>query len=170
MAEAVGLAASIIAVAGVATAVLELVAEVKSFARDYKTVRKDLNLSVGHLSFTAGTINVAQETLLRYCKDTNTVGQSAVINFIEDKKACDYLRTASSRLEHHVWQLHSEIESLLSIPFTLWVNWRWRRSLRSGIEALRSSMMFMQQNLALLVDIIQLELALGRKDKNEIEM
>lgn len=170
MAEAVGLAASIIAVGGLATAALNFVKDVKSFARDLKTVREELNHSVGRIGFAAGNINVVQETLLQYCEDRDTTSQSAVINYIETEKASTYLSTESSRIEYHVRQLLSEIESLLSIPFTLWANWKWRHSLRSGIDALQSSMLFMQSNLSLILNTIQLELALRRVDKNEVEM
>lgn len=170
MAEAVGLAASIIAVGGVATAALNFVKEVKSFARDLKSVREELRHSVGRIGFTARNINNAQNTLLRYCKDKRTTSQSAVINYIETQNASTFLSTESSWIKSHVRQLLYKIESLLSIPFTLWVNWKWRHSLRSGIDALQSSMLFMQSNLNLILNTIQLELALRRTDKDEIDM
>lgn len=170
MAEVVGLMASVIAVAGLAETVLEFVKNAKSWTRDLKTVRDDLSRSIRHISFAAGTIDIAQDILLKYCSNRDIADQSAVIHFMETKIASDYLEIESSLIEDHVDWLEHKIRSLLDMRWTLMVTWKWRISLRDEIEALRDDMLFMQTNLSIVLDCVKLEMEMKREDKNEVEM
>lgn len=170
MAEAVGLAASIIAIAGLADAVIQFVRTTRAIARDLKTVRGDLTHSVDRVGFTAATIINAQKTLGDYHNKYKATGQSKLIDMIESRDASEYLRRESMFMRDQLWQLRSEISSLLRTRWTVWITWKWRHSLKKGIEDFCGQMLYIQINLSLVLDSVRLEMELNRDDRNEVEM
>lgn len=170
MAEAVGLMASIIAVAGLADKVIHFVHITKKYARDLKTVRSDLTHSVEGVGFLAATMHTAQKTLDDYCKRQTAADRSALIDLLDSQDASKYLRRESSLMRKQLGQLKSEITSLLETRWTIWVTWKWRHSLKKDIEDFRVQMHFMQTNLSVILECVRLEMALRRKDRDLIEM
>lgn len=168
MAEVVGLAASIVALAGLAQTVIDFAANLKSFAHDFQTVRTELRRAVDDVDFSARTINTAQRTLHQHCK-IRDAEESKVIDFIEDKHVTDYMRGQSRHIKGHVLRLDEKMESLQD-SLTFWVTWKWRYSLKEDFEELRVQMQFIQVNFSLLLGTVQLEHAMRREEVDEIYM
>lgn len=171
MAEAVGLMASIVAVAGLAKTVLNFVDNTKQLARDLKTVREELLRSVRQVGNSAKTIHLAQDTLSKYCKKMQATGQSEVISYVEKNETIyNCFEEESYWIKKDVYSLEDEIFSLLDIRLTIRVTWKWRGSLKDKIEAIRTDMDFLQTSLGLVLNCVQLNVEMRRADRNEIEM
>lgn len=165
MAEAIGLAASIIAVAGLAETAITFVKKTNRIAKDLKTVREQLRRAVGDVDISARAIRMAHGTLLAYCKNKDA---SKAIEYL-DSHASSYMETRSLYIEQHVKRLQDEMYSLRH-RWTALVTWKWVISLRDEIEALRNQIMFLQHALGLMLTSVILEVILQRDSKNEIEM
>lgn len=168
MVEPVGLAASIVALAGLAATVIEFVENVQDIAHDFKTVRTELCRAVGHVDFSARTIDTAQSTLHQYCQNRIASG-SKVIDFIEDKRVSKYMKEESRHIKEHVQRLDERVVSLQD-RLTIWVTWKWRQSLKEEFEELRVQMQFIQASFAVLLGTVQLEFAMKREQTDEIMM
>lgn len=168
MAEIVGLAASILALAGLAKTAIKFGKEARLFFRDFKTVRNDLRRAIRHVCFSAETINTAQGTLYKYCQHRDTRG-SEVIKFIENEHVSKYMLGQSRHIRGSIRQLGKKLQ-LLKDQVRLWVTWQWRYSLRNEIEELRVQMQFIQVSFTLLLEAVQLEIAMTRIDRDEILM
>lgn len=168
MAEAVGLAASILALAGLAKIVIKLAKEARSFAHDFKIVRTELRGDVRHVYFSAKTIYLAQNTFRKYSqKETQSI--SEVIKFIRENHVLDYIHGQSQHIGGQVQRLLKKILSLRD-RHTLWVTWEWRRSLRKQIERLRVQMQFIQVGFTLLLETILFEIAINQERTDEVYM
>lgn len=165
MAEAVGLAASILALAGLAKTVVKFTKKVRSFAHDFKTVRAELRGDVHHVYFSAKTIYFAQKFFLKYSE--TTLRNSEVIKFIRANHVSDYIFKQSQHIKERVQWFLNRILSLKD-RHTLWVTWEWRRSLRKEIERLRVQMQFIQVGFTLLQETVLFEIAM--EDRDEINM
>lgn len=170
MAEIVGLIASIAALAGVAKTAVRFVKEVKSIARDLKTVRDELGVSVDQIDYTARGIHIAQKILRRYCEDRGTAERSEVIGFIRSRRATRYLKNQSDSIQDQIQRLGVEISNLLRWRLTMVVTWKWRSSLRNAIEVLQNRLHLIESHLSLLLNSVLVEIALNREDKDEMEM
>lgn len=170
MAEVVGLMASIIALAGLAEVSFKTVKTIKSIAEDLKTVREDLTDSISRVGWSADIINVAQKTLQAYCERQKSTNQSHVIRFIESKEASRYLEKESLSIRKQLRQFRREIRSLLDLRLTLLVTLRWRHSLKQQLESFQKQMQLVQSGLTTILVSVQLEVAMQRYDRDELEM
>lgn len=169
MAEAVGLAASIVAIAGLAQTVLKFVDEARHVVRGMGNLGKETKRSMHRINFAAGTIDTAQETLSRYCAAGERAAQSHVIQFIEDHSSANFLKSESEYLSLHVGRLREGVFALRQ----QWIPWAtilWRYCIKGQVEDLREDMEFIQRSLTLLLGCVQLEIALHREKKDEAEM
>lgn len=169
MAEAVGLVASIIAIAGLADNVLKFVGETRHFVRDVRSLTGETERSVRRIHFAAGTINTAQTTLSTYCAAGGITSQSHVIQFIEDNATASFLESESRYLSVHVNKLKEGVYALRKrwVPVAAMY---WRYFVKDQVEDLREDMEFIQVNLTLLLCCVQLEIALKREKRDEAEM
>lgn len=169
MAEAVGLAASIVALAGLAHTVLKFVEEAQCVVRGMGNLKKETKRSIHRINLAAGTINTAQETLSEYCAAGGTASQSHVIQFIEDRSTASFLKSESEYLSLHVGRLQKGVFALRQhwIP---WATILLRYFIKEQVEDLREDMEFIQRSLALLLVCVQLEIALAREKKDKAEM
>lgn len=169
MAEAIGLLASIIAVAGLAKTALRVVKEIQSIARDLETVRDDLVHSISRVGFSAATIISARRTLLRYYEKHKTSEHSIFIEIVETQRALDYLEHQSSYMRNQLDQIKFEIYSLLG-RWRMLVTLKRRYSLKKEIDAFQLEMSFVQVNLTLVLNSVRLEMKLNEGARDEIEM
>lgn len=169
MAEAVGLAASIVALAGLAHTVLNFVGETQNIVRGMGNLGKETGRSMHHIYFAAGTIDTAQSTLSRYCAAGGIASQSQVIQFIEDKGTAAFLESESKYLGQHVDKLREGVYALEKrwAPVATIL---WRYFIKGQVEDLRDDMQFIQVDLGVLLSCVQLEKALNRRDRDEAEM
>lgn len=169
MAEAVGLAASIVALAGLAHAVLKFVGETEDIVRGMGSLGEHTERSMNHIYLAAGTIDTAQSTLSKYCTAGGTASQSHVIQFIEDHRTATFLGSESKYLSHHVDKLREGVTALQSrwAPVATML---WRYFIRGQVKDLRDDMQFIQVDLNVLLSCVQLEKALERQERDEAEM
>lgn len=169
MAEAVGLVASIIAIAGLADTVLKFVGETRYVVQDMRSLAGETERSIGRIHFAALTIDTAQTTLSTYCGAGGITSQSHVIQFIEDNAAATFLKSESKYLGLHVNKLKEGVCALRKrwVPVAAIF---WRYFIKDQIEDLREDMQFIQVNLTLLLSCVQLEIALKREKRDEAEM
>lgn len=168
MAEAVGLAASIVALAGLAHAALKFVLEMKHIVRGVRKLDKETDRSINHIYLAAGTIDVAQSTLSTYCK-SGLASQSQVIQFIEDKEAATVLESESEYLRDHIKELKRGVYAMRQRwVFVATVIWHY--VIKEQIGDLRDEMEFIQVTLQLLLFSVQLETALGREERHKADM
>lgn len=169
MAEAVGLVASIIAIAGLADTVLKFVGETRYVVKDMRSLAGETERSIGRIHFAAGTINTAQTTLSTYCGAGGITSKSHVIQFIEDNAATTFLKSESKHLTLHVNKLKEGVYALRKrwVPVAAMF---WRYFIKDQIEDLREDMEFIPVNLTLLLCCVQLEIALKREKRDEAEM
>lgn len=169
MAEAVGLAASIVALAGLAHTVLKFVGETQNIVRGMGNLGKETGRSINHISFAAGTIDTAQRTLSRYCAPGGIASQSQVVHFIEDHWTPAFLESESKYLGQHVDKLREGVSALRKrwAPVATML---WRYFIKGQVEDLRDDMQFLQVGLDVLLSCIQLEIALNRPERDEVEM
>lgn len=170
MAEPLGLVASIIAVAGLAEAVIKFAKTTRSIARELKTVRHDLAHSVSRVGFSATITSGAQKALLRYCEEHKASDQSALLDCYERQNVLEHLNMESLLMRAQVRQLRRKMYSLAETRLTLFVTLKWRYSLKGEIDKFHDQMLFVQVHLELMLSSIRLEMELNREQKNEIEM
>lgn len=170
MAEAIGLAASIIAVAGLAKSVIQFDHYVSHITRDMKTVRGDILRSVSRISFFAKTIDSAQKVLYDYCERQKSANRSTLIDLIESQDASEYLERESWAMQDQLRQLKSEISSLLEARWTLLVTLKWRHFLEKEVKVFQDQMHYIQVSLTLIMQSVMLEMELIRKNRDEIVM
>lgn len=170
MAEAIGLAASIIAVAGLAKSVIQFDLYVSRITRDMKTVRGDILRSLSRLSFSAKIIHSSQKTLYGYCERQRTTKRSSLIDLIEAQDASEYLERESWAMQKKLQQLTGEISSLLGMRWTFLVTFRWRHFLEKEVKVFQDDMLYIQVSLSLIVESVRLEVELKRKDRDELVM
>lgn len=172
MAEAVGLAASIIAIAGLAETVLKFVGETRHIVKDMRNLSEEMRRSMDRIHFAAGTIDTAQTTLSEYSTASPTATQLHVIQFIDHNDTTSFLKSESEYLGLHVNKLRQWIHALrnqrwLRLPVATML---WRYFIKEQIQDLRDDMQFIQINLTTLVGVVQLEVALKRPERHEAEM
>lgn len=168
MAEAVGLAASLVALAGLAHTGLKFVRETRRLVRGVKRLDKETNRSINHIYLAANTINVAQSTLARYC-ESGLASRSKVIRFIEDKEAVTVLESESEYLRDHVEEVKKAVYALPQ-RWVLMAAVIWHWVIKEQIDDLRDDMEFIQVTLQLLLFSVQLEKALEREERPEADM
>lgn len=168
MAEAVGLGASIVALAGLAHAVLKFAGETKRIVESARKLDRETDRSINHIYLAAGTIDVAQSTLSTYCK-SEKASRSQVIRFIEDRKAAAVLELESNYLRDHIRQLRRAVHALRQRWFLV-AAVIWHYFIKEQIEDLRDEMESIQNTLQLLLFSVQLETALEREERHDAEM
>lgn len=168
MAEAVGLMASIIAIAGLADTVLKFVKETRNVVKDLRTLTVETERSIGRVNLAAGSINTAQTILSKYCAG-GTASQSDVIQFIEDHSTATFLESESEYLRRHVEELKPGVQALRKrwVPVATIL---WRYFIKEQMEDLTDNMEFIQRNLTALLGCVHLEIALKREERNKTEM
>lgn len=169
MAEAVGLAASIVALAGLAHTVLKFVGETQNVVRGMGNLGEDTKRSMHRIYFAAGTIDTAQSTLSKYCAAGGTASQSQVIHFIEDHWTATFLESESKYLGQHVDKLREGVYAL-ERRWAPVATMLWRYFIKGQVEDLRDDMQFIQVSLDVLLSCVQLEIALNRRERDEAEM
>lgn len=169
MAETVGLAASIVALAGLAHTVLRFVGETQDIVRSMGSLGKQTERSIHHIYLAAGTIDTAQSTLSRYCTASGTASQSHVIKFIADHRTATFLESESKYLNHHVDKLREGV-SALQKRWAPVATMLWRYFIKGQVKDLRDDMQFIQVDLDVLLSCVQLEIALKRHERDEAEM
>ncbi|KAL1859587.1 hypothetical protein Daus18300_009588 [Diaporthe australafricana] len=170
MAEVVGLAASIIAIAGLTKTVLELVKESKHFIKDMRNLTEDTKRSMGSIGFAAGTIQTALAALSEYSTASGTETQSVVIQFIEHEDIASFLTSESKSLILHVNDLRAGTSGLREKWWLPVATIIWRYTIKGQIGDLEEHMKFIQVSLTTLLCSVLLEIALKRQTKNEAEM
>lgn len=170
MAEAIGLVASIIAVAGLAKSVIQFDRYVSHITRDMKTVQGDILRSVSRISFFAKTINGVQKILYGYCERQKTTNRSAFLDLIESQDASEYLERESSAMQDQLQQIKGEISSLLGMRWKFLVTLRWRHFLEKDVKVFQDQMLYIQVSLTLIMQSVRLEMELKKKDRDELEM
>lgn len=169
MAEAVGLAASIVALAGLAHTVLKFVGEAQDIMRGMGNLGEESRRSMRHIYFAADTIDTAQSTLSKYCPAGGIGPQSQVIQFIEGHRTAALLESESDYLSQHVDKLREGVNGLQKrwAPVAAML---WRYFLKGQVKDLRDDMQFIQVNLDVLLSCVLLEKALNRMERDEVEM
>lgn len=169
MAEAVGLAASIVALAGLATTVLKLVGQTSSFVNNMRNRDEETKRMMGRISFAADSIEIVQVTLLKFCSADTAAPRSQVIRFIESHDAATYMRTESECLLSHVDRLSERLHDLQSkwVPVATIL---WRYFIKEQMYDLREDMEFFRATLHMLLDCVFLEEYLQKKPRDELKM
>lgn len=169
MAEAVGLAASIVALAGLAHTVLEFVGETQKIVRSMGNLERETRRAMHHIYFAARTIDTAQSTLSTYCAAGGIASQSQAIQFMEDHRTTAFLEFESKYLDQHVDKLREGVNALQKrwAPVATVV---WRYFIKGQVKDLRDDMHDIQVDLDLLLSCVQLEIALNRQERDEAEM
>lgn len=169
MAEAVGLVASIIAIAGLADNVLKFVRETRYVVRGMRNLAGETERPIGRIQFAAGTIKAAQKTLSTYCAAGGRTSQSHVIQFIEENAASTFLKSESEYLNLHVNKLKRGVSALRN-RWVLFAALSWHYCIKDHLEDLRDNMEFIRVNLTLLVCCVHLDIALKREERDEAQM
>lgn len=169
MAEAVGLAASIVALAGLAHTVLDFVGETQNIVRTMGNLGEETGRAMHHIYFAARTIDTAQSTLSTYCAAGGVASQSHAIEFIEDHWTAAFLELESKYLGQHVDKLREGVNALQKrwAPVATML---WRYFIKGQVKDLRDDMQFIQVDLGVLLSCVQLEKALNRRERDEAEM
>lgn len=168
MAEVVGLLASIAALAHLANKAIKFSKKAKSILHDFKTVREDLCRAIGHVDNSARIINIAKSTMDKYCH-SQSASESQVIDYVEDENVSKYWQGESQHIERHMRRLDGRLESLQD-RHRFWIFLKWWHSLRNELDDLRIEMQHIQASLTLVLTTIQLEHAMKRGKRDEIEM
>lgn len=173
MAEVVGLVASAIAIAGLAKPVIKFVKKTKSIARDAKSIRDDLTHCLSRVGFSAASINIAQDTLLRHCEKQNhynSSDKSALIDLFQEKDASEHLRKQALLMRREFRHLKDEMFALLNMRWAFFVAWKWSHSLKEELNGFQEKLLYIQISLILILECVRLEIELRRKDRDEVEM
>lgn len=168
MAEAVGLAASFVALAGLAHTVLKFVPETRRIVRSVRKLDKETDRSIDQIYFAAGTIDVVQSTLSRYCEST-FASRSQVIRFMEEREAAAFLKSESEYLRDHIEELKKGVNALRQ-RWVLVATVIWHYFIKEQIDDLWGDMEKIQVLLQLLFFSYQLEAALEREERHEADM
>lgn len=168
MAEPLGLAASVIAVGGLAHTLLKLAGAMRTVIHDTRNNGEAIRRSIDHIHCDAEIINLAQKTLWRFCEKERESAGSELCPYIENNGIASFLRSDSEHLQHHVHTLRQRFLSLKTRWVLAIVVWRY--FLKDEIEALKVQMSFIQGRLSLLMHCFQLDMATSRKDKDRDEM
>lgn len=165
MAEAVGLAASIVALAGLAGSVAKFVWDVRKLG----SLGREKERSIHRISFAAGTIDTAQNTLSKYCAEGGLASQSPVIQFIEDRGTATFLESESKYLDDHVNKLREGVYAFQN-RWLLVATFLWRYFIKEQVQDLLDEMSYIQVGLNVLLSCVQLAIALNRPERDEAEM
>jgi hypothetical protein len=152
MAEILGLAASIVAIAGVADHALRLAKSMKRLARDLGAARKDIRLFARDIDAFSSLIGAAHYTLQTHAKPESS---SKVLVFIHERKLLGQLVEQSDRVIDHIEELRPDIKSLKSsISFITRIRWIMRRE---DVNALRPKMESVKTSLNLVISMVMYE-------------
>ncbi|KAH8785544.1 hypothetical protein F5883DRAFT_88289 [Diaporthe sp. PMI_573] len=165
MAEAVGLAASIAALASLAHTSLKFFKETKSIMRDMRYLDEETKRSMRRISFAAGCIKRSQRTLSAYCTAGGTDSSREAIQFIEEHEAATFLETESECISLLIDKLRTRVYDLHK-QWVFMATMLWRYFIKDQIEDLREDMEFIQVGLGLLLTSVLLDVALKRERRD----
>ena len=127
MAEIVGLASGIIAIAGAADTALKMAKSMRRLSRDLGAARKDIRNFSRDIEAFSSIIGAAHYSLETHSRGPQS--QSKVLVFIYERKLLDQLVDQSDRVIDHIEEIRPRIKSLKSsISFVTRLKWILRRT------------------------------------------
>jgi hypothetical protein len=163
MAEVVGLAASLVAIAGAAHTALKLAKSIRRLSRDLGAARKDIRNFSREIEAFSSIIGAAQYSLKTHSREPQP--PSKVLVFIQERKLLDQLVDQSDRVIDHIEEIRPHIKSLKSsISFITRLKWIRRRK---DMMALGPKMESVKTSLSLVITLVTLE-TLMQSIKNQV--
>ena len=153
MAEIVGLASAIIAIAGAAETALRLAKSMRRLSRDLGAARKDVRMFSKEIKAFSSIIGAAHYSLKTHSRKSQS--QSKVLVFIHERKLLDQLVDQSDYVIDHIEEIWPHIK-LLRSRISLITRLKWVLC-RTDITALRSKMESVKISLNLVITLITFE-------------
>jgi len=158
MAEIVGLAASIIAIAGVAETALSLSKSIRRVARGLRTARKDIRKFAKEIEAFSSIIGAAHYSLSMHSREpqSQSAGEgSKVLVFIHKRKLLDHLVDQSDHVADQIEEIRPRLVSIKSnISFI--ERWKWILC-RREVGALGLNMESVKTSLNLVITLVMYE-------------
>ena len=173
MAEIVGLASGIIAIACAADNALQMAKSIRRLSRDLGAAKKDIRNFSREIEAFSSIIGAAHYSLETHSRKLQS--QSKVLIFIQERKVLDKLVHQSGRVIDHIDEIRPGIESLKSrISFVTRLKWIFRRT---DVIALGPKMESVKTSLNLVINIVTLETlmqsianSVGSRRANKLEV
>lgn len=161
MAEVVGLAASIIAIIGIAETATKVARSLLRIARKAGTARDDIQTLASSIMAFSAVIQVAHDSLkAHHQKDP----KSPVLKYIAEHKVLRDLKFQSDIVEEHIENIEPQLRTICS-RIDLLTRFRWWKQ-ESEVKALGPEMESVKTNLLVLMHVIVLEV-LRQKEPSE---
>jgi hypothetical protein len=154
MAEIVGLAASILAILGVADSAVEMAKRMKRLSKSLGAARKEIRSFSRDIDAFASVIGAAHYALREHSKP-EAEAPSKVLVFIQERKLLDQLVDQSERVIEHIEELRPSIKSLRS-KISLITRFRWLMQ-RTDVMALGPKMESVKTSLNLVMTMVSYE-------------
>jgi hypothetical protein len=163
MAEIVGLASGIIAIAGAAKTALNMAKSMRRLSRDLGAAKEDIRKFSKDIEAFSSIIGAAHFSLETHSK--GPLLQSKVLVFIHKRKLLDQLVDQSDRVIDHIEEIRPRIKALKSrISFVTRLKWILRRT---DIVALGPKMESVKTSLNLVMTLVAFE-TLMQSIKNQV--
>jgi uncharacterized protein YoxC len=163
MAEAIGLAASIIAIGGAADTAYRIQRKIRRLARDLGAAQENILKFATEIKDFSLVVSTANLSLHEYSKKSSV--ENKVLQHIQNHEVLHRIVTASDCVMDHIDRLMPRLKSLeSSIP--LLERWKWVLR-RTEVEALGPKMESVKSSLQLIVTVVTLESVLSEGESRE---
>lgn len=163
MAEALGLAASVIAIGGVADTAYRIQKKIRRLARDLGAAQENILKFATEIKDFSLVVATANLSLHEYSKKSSA--KNKVLQHIQNHEVLDRTVAASNCVMDHIYKLVPRLKSLeSSIP--LYERWKWVQR-RTEVEALGPKMESVKSSLQLIVVVVTLEAVLNQDESRE---
>jgi hypothetical protein len=162
--EAIGLAASIVAIGQAAEIALNMSRSMRRLARRIRAAQDDIRRFAKDIEIFSSVIGAAHFSLYSHCDTEKTL--SPVLQYIEHSKVLDQLVEQSDGVIDHIGELKPRIRTLESrIPLKTKFKWVFRRA---EVEALGPKMESVKTSLNLIITIVTLEIVAQKDSSKEV--
>ena len=163
MAEIVGLASGIIAIAGAADTAFKMAKSIRRLSRDLGAARKNIRNFSREIEAFSSIIGAAHYSLETHSRKPQS--QSKVLVFIQERKLLDQLVDQSNHVINHIEEIWPRIKSLKSsVSFITRLKWILRRT---DMIALGPKMESVKTSLNLVITLVTFE-TLMQSIKNQV--
>lgn len=163
MAEAIGLAASIIAIGGAADTAYRIQRKIRRLARDLGAAQENILKFATEIKDFSLVVSTANLSLHEYSKKSSA--ENKVLQHIQRHEVLGRIVTASDCVMDHIYKLMPRLKSLeSSIPLV--ERWKWVLR-RTEVEALGPKMESVKSSLQLIVTVVTLESVLNQGESPE---
>jgi hypothetical protein len=163
MAEAIGLAASIIAIGGAADTAYRIQRKIRRLARDLGAAQENILKFATEIEDFSLVVTTANLSLHEYSKKSSA--ETKVLQHIQHNEVLNSLAIASKCVMDHIYKLMPRLKSLeSSIPLV--ERWKWVLR-RTEVEALGPKMESVKASLMLIVGVVTMESVLNQDESRE---